>query len=116
MISRSCSVLGEEVVLLVAWALRISLEEQCLEATDLAKELLIPGDPLDLLRPQASASPRDQDRPRIGLIVQPFFWALALSIVDLVTNQRRGTPGCAVNEEVFHLDHSYVNTHLGEDG
>lgn len=72
-ITSAFNILGEEAIILVASALRLLLEAQCLEETDLATDLLHPGDPLDLLRSQASASRQGQDRAQMGLIVQPFF-------------------------------------------
>lgn len=92
--------LGEEAVLLVAWSVRLSLEQQCLTASpDFASQLLGPGDGLDLLRSQASAAPKDY--PRIGLPVQPFFWSLALSMVALVNTQRREASGCELVASSF---------------
>lgn len=86
--------LSEDATLLLAWVLRLSLNETSAGiklSPSLVQELLYHGDPLDLLRPQASAAP--QANSRTGLIIQPFLWALALAMVDIATNARRRAVG-----------------------
>lgn len=91
--SRGGSFLGEPIVLFIAWAVRLSLERQrhgdddayCRMAKVLLDQLLRPGDPLDILRSRASLAPRSSTRT--GLSVQPFFWSLALAMIDLVNDQ-----------------------------
>lgn len=77
----------EEATLLVSWALRICLQD--LEEDDFAQRLLCSGHPSenDLLRPTACALPQPNGL-RVGLIVQPYVWALALSMVDICYRRR----------------------------
>lgn len=83
--------LSEDVALLLSWVLCLTLKENSAGvglSPSLVQELLYHGDPLDLLRTQASAAP--QEGSRTGLVIQPFFWALALATVDIANTQRRG--------------------------
>lgn len=83
----------EDLTLLVSWALRICLEEIA-AGDDFAKLMVRPGDEYDLLRTQARALPLPQmDQTeglgyRVGLIVQPYFWALALAMLDVSYRRR----------------------------
>ncbi|CAM9645027.1 unnamed protein product [Ectocarpus sp. 12 AP-2014] len=80
--------LNEGVTLLVSWALRLALKQPAHRGDAFAQQLVCVGDALDVLRPQAAALPRDV--PRVGLIVQPYVWALALAMVDLANRRRNG--------------------------
>ncbi|CAM9110352.1 unnamed protein product [Ectocarpus fasciculatus] len=79
---------NEGVTLLVSWALRLALQQPADQGDAVAQQLLCVGDALDVLRPEAAALPRDA--PRVGLIVQPYVWALALAMVDLANRRRKG--------------------------
>ncbi|CAM9100319.1 unnamed protein product [Ectocarpus sp. 8 AP-2014] len=80
--------LNEGVTLLVSWVLRLALQGPAHQGDAFAQQLLRVGDALDVLRPEAAARPRDA--PRVGLIVQPYVWALALAMVDLTNRRRKG--------------------------
>lgn len=80
--------LTEGVTLLVSWALRLALQQPADQGDAVAQQLLCVGDALDALRPEAAALPRES--PRVGLIVQPYVWALALAMVDLANRRRKG--------------------------
>ncbi|CBJ29020.1 conserved unknown protein [Ectocarpus siliculosus] len=84
--------LNEGVTLLVSWALRLALQGPAHQGDAVAQQLLCVGDALDVLRPEAAARPRDA--PRVGLIVQPYVWALALAMVDLANRRRKGIHRC----------------------
>jgi len=78
--------LTEGVALLVSWALRICLQD--LDEDDFARRLLyFPGNDDGLLSPTARALPRPNGL-RVGLIVQPYVWAMALSMVDICHRRR----------------------------
>ena len=83
--------LTEDLTLLVSWALRICFEELGAAGGDnFAKLMVRPGDEHDLLRAQARAQlplPQREGR-RVGLIVQPYFWALALAMIDVHYRRR----------------------------
>lgn len=83
--------LSADTTLAVAWALRLALEEilrsrendppPVRTSTRVMQQLLVAGDPLDLLRPRATAIPRCSHRK--GLLVEPYFWELAIATVDI---------------------------------
>ena len=77
--------LTENVALLVSWALRICLEELAADGDDaFARHMVGSGGEYDLLRAEARALPLPQRGGlRVGLIVQPYFWALALAMLDI---------------------------------
>lgn len=84
--------LTEELALLVTWALRVCLGELEAGGCGFAKQMLRPGDEYDALRPEARALPlpqRDGAGLRVGLIVQPYFWALALAMLDISRRRRQ---------------------------
>lgn len=82
--------LTEDLTLLISWALRICLGELAGEndGDTFAKQMIIPGDEADLLRPEARALPLPQRGFRVGLMVQPYFWALALAMLDTAYRRR----------------------------
>ncbi len=87
--------ISEEVTLLVSWALRRCLQD--LDEDDFARRLLCAGHPNrgdDLLRPTARALPQPNGL-RVGLIVQPYVWALALSMADVCHRRRARIARCA---------------------
>lgn len=87
--------LTEEATLLVSWALRKCLQELADGGNEFARQMVSPGEPFDLLRPEACAMPR-RSGSRVGLIVQPYAWALALAMLDVSVQRREGTSRCEV--------------------
>lgn len=81
--------LTEDVALLVSWALRICLEELAAGDDFFASQMVRSGAEYDLLRAQARALPLPQREGfRVGLVVQPYFWALALAMLDVCYRRR----------------------------
>lgn len=79
--------LTQDGTLLVAWVLRICLQELAEDGDDFAEQMLDLGHPIDLLRAEAAALPKES---RPGLIVQPYVWALAVAMLDIESRRREG--------------------------
>lgn len=76
--------LTKDLTLLISWALRICLEELAAEEDKFAKLMVQAGGEYDLLRPEARA----RGGFRVGLIIQPYVWALALAMLDISYRRR----------------------------
>ncbi|CAM9338226.1 unnamed protein product [Choristocarpus tenellus] len=74
----------------VAWALRIVLENDStsLPATFI-EQLLQPGGSIDPLRPHPAA----MSGINLGLVVQPYFWSLALALINFVVQRPNRSEG-----------------------
>ncbi|CAM9310256.1 unnamed protein product [Scytosiphon promiscuus] len=77
----------QDVTLLIGWVLRICLQELADGGDDFAKQMVCQGHPVDPFRAEAAALPKES---RVGLIVQPCAWALALAMLDIVRRQQSG--------------------------